>query len=318
MDTHPPIEGLFIGQAAIHRLLAKGGEADQSASSHWRDRLKDYRVHGSKPIGYHGFGEQITHLKLHRRVGHFLMQAPYRRMGRAFDVFDHFYWIGKKVAYGQGRIFDYDMLRQVLTATCNGEHFSKMTPGSLFCVIGDGFGSLSSVLLDGVEGSRVVLVNLTQVLAVDLINVQKVLPGVTVALVETPQAAAQALADETIRLIAVRADQQELLRELPLGFVFNTVSMGEMNPRVVVNYFTTMRASRGDVTFFYCSNRIEKILPDGVVTRFVDYPWEDLDEIVFDELTPWHQAFYTYFPPKYHPFDGPIKHRLVKMAKYRK
>lgn len=316
MDSTSSVDGLYLGDDAIRHLLKTGGELDTSASSHWRDRLKNYHVNGNRPVGYSGFGERITQVKLHRRIGHFIMQMPYRKHGSKFTAFNHFYCVGKQVAQGQGRIFDYDMLRQVLTATCNAEHFAKMMPGTFFGVIGDGYGSLSSVLLAGVPGSRLALANLTQVLLVDLITVQQVFPELKFALVETPEAVAHALADESIRLIAVRADQQKLMRHLPLGYVFNTVSMGEMNPNVVADYFATMRASFGDVTIFYCSNRVEKHLPDGTVTRIADYPWEDGDQVLLDELTPWHQASYSYFPPKYLPFDGPIRHRIVKMAKH--
>ena len=91
--------------------------------------------------------------------------------------------------------------------------------------------------------------------------------------------------------------------------------MGEMNPPVVAAYFDDMRAiaHERDV-LFYCCNRQEKKLPDGVVTRFADYPWRAEDQIMVDELCPWTQFYYSILPPFYRPYDGPFMHRLLTLS----
>jgi hypothetical protein len=304
-----------MGEQAIEHLLKKSAVIDQGASSHWLDRLSDYHVEDGKPVGYRGFGDQIQELKLHRKIGHYIMQWPYRRMAKDLKDFPYFLELGKKVAKGQHRIFDYDMLRQVLTISCNSEYFKLAADDSYFCVIGDGFGSLSSLLLKGVPNSKIILVNLTPVLAVDFVNIQNVLPDVKIAVAENEEELEEAIAEPSIRLIGITADNAQLMKKAKLGFVFNTVSMGEMNPEIVAEYFEILRSNAAEETYFYCSNRIEKELPDGTVTRFDSYPWEQEDEILFSGLTPWHQKYYTYFPPQYLPMDGPIKHCLAKMAK---
>jgi hypothetical protein len=85
-----------------------------------------------------------------------------------------------------------------------------------------------------------------------------------------------------------------------------------MDPPIIEAYFRDLRAiSKRRELFFYSCNREEKILPDGTVTRFSEYPWHAKDQIIVDALCPWHQETYSYKPPFYWPYDGPIKHRLA-------
>lgn len=91
--------------------------------------------------------------------------------------------------------------------------------------------------------------------------------------------------------------------------------MQEMNPDPIAGYFDDMReVAKHQDSFFYCCNRIEKTFPDGTTVRFKEYPWSDSDQVIVDELCPWHQEFYSIKPPFYHPYDGPIQHRLIKIS----
>lgn len=116
-------------------------------------------------------------------------------------------------------------------------------------------------------------------------------------------------------MIAIQAVHHQLLRQVSLDLVINIASMQEMDPPVIAEYFDDFRAvSVKRPLYFYCCNREGKKLPDGTTVRFVDYPWSISDHILVDELCPWHQKYYTVVPPFYRPFDGPIRHRLVRMS----
>jgi hypothetical protein len=92
--------------------------------------------------------------------------------------------------------------------------------------------------------------------------------------------------------------------------------MQEMTIESVSDYFTCMRsAAQGMGPYFYCCNRVEKLLPDGALIRFDEYPWSKADEVLVDELCPWHQRYYALRPPFYRPFDGPVQHRLARLAR---
>ena len=116
------------------------------------------------------------------------------------------------------------------------------------------------------------------------------------------------------QVIAIQAEDHELLRLCPVGLTLNIASMQEMNPPIIKAYFDDMRAiASNQQLIFYCCNREEKILPDGTVTKFNEYPWRANDQILIDELCPWHQRYYSFIPPFYRPFDGSIRHRLVTL-----
>jgi len=91
--------------------------------------------------------------------------------------------------------------------------------------------------------------------------------------------------------------------------------MQEMDLHIIDRYFQDMRSIKTKKLIFYCCNRIEKKLPDGTITKFKEYPWIAEDEIIRDELCPWHQEFYSFRPPFFRRYDGPIQHKLVNLAK---
>ena len=91
--------------------------------------------------------------------------------------------------------------------------------------------------------------------------------------------------------------------------------MQEMNLKIVNDYLLSIRQSKKSSLFFYCCNRVKKTLPDGEVVNFSEYGWLEKDEVLFDELCPWHKKYYKARPPFYFSYDGPIKHKLVKFIK---
>jgi hypothetical protein len=60
-------------------------------------------------------------------------------------------------------------------------------------------------------------------------------------------------------------------------------------------------------------NRQEKRLPDGTMSVFKKYPWLLGDELLVDELCPWHEFYYSTRPPFFRRYDGPNMHRFVKL-----
>ena len=107
------------------------------------------------------------------------------------------------------------------------------------------------------------------------------------------------------------AEHFEWMQNLPISLFINVASMGEMDMPVINRYFEYMRTSTV-ASNFYCCNREEKTLPDGSVICFDAYPWGS-ENIVLDELCPWYQKAPSSRPPFWRPFDGPFRHRLVKL-----
>ena len=71
-----------------------------------------------------------------------------------------------------------------------------------------------------------------------------------------------------IRAVAIEADDASVICHAPIGLAINIVSMQEMNPPVISNYFDLLRKAPGSSTVFYCCNRIDKTLPDETRVRF--------------------------------------------------
>jgi hypothetical protein len=192
-------------------------------------------------------------------------------------------------------------------------------------VIGDGFGSMTSLLLASRSAGRVILINLTKTLMVDLWFLKLWMGDqvfdASVDLVTNPEEFSTALGKPTGegfgRVIAIRAMDHQLLRECSANFAINIASMQEMDTPVIAAYFDDLRSIAGNQELmFYCCNREEKSLPDGTITRFSQYPWAAADKIIADELCPWHQQFYSFKPPFFRPYDGPIRHRLAVMTNH--
>lgn len=113
-------------------------------------------------------------------------------------------------------------------------------------------------------------------------------------------------------IIAIQAENHELIQHFNIDLVLNIVSMGEMHPSFVSEYFRDIRRlyKTDKNLYFYCCKRLEKTMPDGSVTKFLEYPWEKEDQIIVDELCPWHKEYYSFTPPFYKKFDGPIQHQI--------
>ena len=192
------------------------------------------------------------------------------------------------------------------------------------CVIGDGYASMAALLLAYRAAGRVILVNLTKTLLVDLWYLRLWMGSEAfesqVNLVTDIAGVHRSLASATApgpgqRVVAIQAVHHALMRKYPVDIAVNIASMQEMDPPVIAAYFDDLRAIAARRTlFFYCCNREEKALPDGTVTRFAEYPWKEGDRHIVDGPCPWHQFYYALMPPFYRPYDGPIRHRLVELA----
>mgnify|MGYP000169460396 CR=1 FL=1 len=222
--------------------------------------------------------------------------------------------ICRRIAYDQGRVYDLDMLRQALTLTWLKQRLADLfSTESVVVVIGDGFGTFSSLTLGAFPNTRVIAVNLVKTLLVDVVYALKALPNVGVTLVTNADGMHEALDDPSTRLIADRASDCELLTETRAKLAVNIASMQEMNSSTIAEYFRILRSIPGPLAF-YCCNREAKVLPDGTIIRFEDYPWSADDIIADDELCPWNQDYYSIRPPFIFPLDGPVRHRLVTLA----
>ena len=294
----------------------KEAEAQETArSSYWEHEIQNVRVTAEGRLqGRNVLGSVSTKTGMFYSAAHWVLQAPFRRMGRGFKDFPECQRLGRLVARRQGRQFTHDMIRQTLSLAVIRHHADIKSEGPSNLVIGDGYGVLTSLVMLASPLRKAIAVNLTRPLLLDLIYISKAVPDVRLALVTGPEGMAQALEHPEIRLIAVQADNAQVLENAPIGLAINVHSMQEMDPPVIASYFRILRANQAERTLFYCCNKVMKKFKDGPEIRFDGYPWHADDEILVDGISPWSQLFYSKTPPFWHRGgvgDWATRHRLA-------
>lgn len=305
----------YRGSDAVKYLSGHLSADDNVSSAHWRYYHSDFGFDSQGNLrGIKGFGGSARPYTGVRRILHHLFQRKYRRMARTYDNFDSLDKLASLITHKQQRAYDLDVLRQALTLAMISSHL-PYGKGTCAIVIGDGFASLSTLMLASKIFTKVILINLTKTLLVDLVYFSKWAESenASFSLVTDKEGLKRELNSDS-NLIALQASHHKLLSFVPAEVVVNIASMQEMRKESIREYFSAIRKIANDrEVLFYCCNREQKVLPDGTITRFSDYPWLSNDQILFDSLCPWHQQYYTIIPPRYLPYDGPIRHRLINL-----
>jgi len=302
----------YNGIDAINILSKKIYKIDPAESSHWKKFHEKFKYTDGVLSGIQGFGgSQPPKTGIKKKI-HNLFQKRYRKIGNQYSNFNSIDLNAIKVTEKQERAYDLDVLRQTLTASMLSSYDNVLGNEKKVLIIGDGFGSLSSILLASNLSNQIILVNLTKTLLVDLIYLKKWMGETkfdnSVVLVDSEKDLKSIQSSKSI--VAIEASKHKIIRNFKIDTAINIASMQEMNPSMVENYFKDFSYMAKEKLYFYCCNREEKILPDGTISRFEDYPWNKGDSIILDELCPWHQHYYTILPPMYKKYDGLIRHQL--------
>lgn len=317
---------MLENREAILEVARLSDVTDDGTSSHWR---AENQIVGDHPLkqdpfnftyGAEGFGSIgpigaiSTKTGFMHRAAHATLQIPIRRIGRHFKTFADIDRAAANIAKTQGRVYDKDLLRHALTLALLRDQLDMESETDPIVIIGDGFANMASLVLATLPQSRVILVNLTKTLLVDLAFSYRAFPDAGIAFVKNAAEMDEAMSRHDIRVIGLSADSAALLAGAPVALGINILSMMEMDPPVIKKYFEVLRQCPRAATAFYCCNRIEKQLPDGTVTRFFEYPWDSKDKIIIDEPSPWDKYGYRKRPPFYYR-NHPVQHRLVSLKK---
>jgi hypothetical protein len=304
------------GSTAINYLAKKQDLDDSAASSHWQEYHQDFSFGEQGFLGLRGFGGYGS-----RKLGflHSIMQLRFREMGGNFDSYESFFHSAQKICRSQQRVLDLDVLRNVLSLAL----LSQKAPQAFgidktVCVIGDGFGIATALLVESERVKQVVLVNLTKTLTVDLHYLRSYMgdkfEDEVVLLCADELGSDEFAVCRDAKVVAIEAASCDLLSRTSIDLFINIASMQEMNPSTISHYFDLIRENASKKpTLFYCANREHKVLPDGTDVIFDDYPWDSADKIILEGLVPWHQQYYRFVPPSFRTYDGPVKHRLLEM-----
>ncbi len=290
-------------------------------SSHWRHigKQKVETRNGCWLAQGYGFGDFVSP-NAWRRVKFLPTKILLYYIVKKFRCPSYLNEAGRLVANKSARLYDYDCVRQVLSLheilkqlgveIFEGKRYPLSSQGvKVACVIGDGYGYFSTLLQVIDPEIKVITVNLGRTLFFDVLNSQKCLPDKIPILLKEGNSRYELLAKHTLAFC--EAENYHLLEGMPIDLYINIASMQEMDLPVICKYFDYITSSSSNPVYFYCCNRLEKILPDGAVTRFMEYPWKN-SIVLLDELCPWYQRYPSSKPPFWMDFDGSIQHRFVK------
>lgn len=305
----------------LRHLKEKMTGDDGGASSHWRHYHQLFDIDEQLNVnttGMLGFGDGKKPYSMLTRPIHYLLQRKFRKMIPDNATFRQIYEIAKNNTKRNNSRFSIDVVRQVLTLA-NLKTKGLIEKDHVAIVIGDGFGCLSSLLIQSGIAKKVILINLTKTLFVDvrhMIDLPEFKHDKAVTFVENKADAKKAMKDDAVKIITLEATSSDLLNVFVADLAFNIASMQEMDMEYIEKYFTEMRkiAKKMDI-HFYCCNREQKYLPDGTSIVLDAYPWASDDTVYFSEMCPWHQEFYRITPPFYFNYDGPVRHSFTKLSK---
>jgi putative sugar O-methyltransferase len=309
---------IYLNTSAIDYLYSKFYLEDLNASSHWKQMHASLKLNeGKKLSGMRGFGNFSHRYNFLKHLGHIVLRQRLMKIGKKFKFFKEIFNQAKKICNRQARVIDQDMLRQIITVAylfdkLKSSYFES-TKGNIL-VIGDGWGSLTSLLL-AFTSFRIVLINLNKTLLVDLLYIQKAFPDLNYCYVEDSNSLEIAMSDKSVRLITLTAENYQLLKNIPINLAINIASMQEMTYKSIYGYFDVLRASPSRMTYLYCCNRHSKRLPDGSLINFDNYGWLNSDENLEFSECPWHKEYYKFLPPFYKKFDGVLMHKLCRLTK---
>lgn len=285
-------------------------EYSNVTSSHWRVIGGHHVVPKGeelllKGVGFGGFSEDIVINKIKYSYYNLLISSMKRKM----RCNDKLWKLGKEVAKKQGRLFDFDCAKQVLAIDyllkrLDVENFSSADINRV-CVIGDGYGYMTSLMYEFEPSLEVTCVNLGRSLIFD-VYYSTLSSDCRVGVID------EGGVNNNNNINFIPAENYSIIQKIKQQDLFiNIASMQEMDLPIVNNYLRFMRDERHNSPLFYCCNRISKRLPDGGVICFDDYGWRADDTIIFDELCEWYQRYPKTVPFGWRDFDGPIRHKLV-------
>lgn len=302
------------GNDVFNGLINDLKKNESVSSSHWNHYHRDFSFIDGRLSGVKGFGHNNRYYGNFSNWIHYVFQSKYRKMSSGSPFFKQLNKRALALTKKQKRTYSLDVLRQSLTLDLIHQKIDFSAVKSTV-IIGDGFGTMTSLLLDSQLVDKIYLINLRKTLIVDLLYLKKILGeekfNNDVALIRTAKESKEI--DHTTKVIAIEAENYSILKHIQKELVINIASFQEMDMEVVDRYFEYIYNQQSSPFYFYLCNRENKYLPDGSLISFGKYKFDDKDTVILDELCPWHQDFYSLKPPFFRTYDGPIRHQLRKI-----
>ncbi len=276
-----------------------------SSSSHWdyysEYFLVDYIDENTLNLRGEGFGDFEVNSVVNR-LKNIPSSIYLKKLKRSLDP--RLLLAAKKVSQASGRLLSFDCIKQALSIQ-EMIRLGVSFENKKVCIIGDGYGFMGMFLKTIFPSIKIVSINLGKTLFFDYLYTATLNLNYTTSLADSKR-------ETDFKFICAENYEDSNIKDIDI--FINIASMQEMDISTVQSYMKWIRSQLTEAVYFYCCNRISKTLPDGSEIKFDEYGWKDKDSILLDDLCHWYQKFPINRPPFTQEFDGPIKHRLVKIS----
>jgi putative sugar O-methyltransferase len=296
-------------------LKKKLNSTDISESEYWSSIYKDLKKnnYNFEKIHYGGLGGTKKN-NLLSKLYHKFFQIPFRILAKKFKNFYYYDNITKKYSKDMNLVYDCNLLRQAITLSFIDDKIGNFND---ICIIGDGLGSLTSIIGRAKFSSNIYLVNLSKTLYFDYIFLKKSFKNseYKIYLIKNKKDIEIINNNNSKKIILIEAINKQLINLFNIDLFINIVSMQEMDLIEVQSYFKIIRNKKkySNDRYFYCCNRLSKVLPDNSIIKFEDYPWLDNDIILHYSECEWMKRYYAKKFPFYLKYEGKIIHKLIKI-----
>jgi hypothetical protein len=279
-------------------------------SSHW-DHYSNFQsvTISEDEIGLHGFGfgdyENFRNLSFFRKIINFpmslgsnvvLVQTPLNIRSAV-----------RCVAISTSRSINPDLARLAKSLQMISLVVPDFSSKKRIAIIGDGFGTLGSLLATINPEATIVQINLGRQLLFDYCFMITSNPTrkhkILKSLSEIDEGSVNYLPAESLSILDAEID-----------VFISSESFQEMDMKVIGLYFELMRVQTSQ-TYFYCANRISKKLPDGKIIEMEKYGWSINDINLSINSHWWLNWGIKRRPPFFFKMDGRIEERITVISK---
>lgn len=270
---------------ALYSQVEKDPLPQAYTSSHWRQfgqQTQVQKIGDRLDLRGVGFGDLYSD-KWHHRVMHAACRFSYRPVSQRVSHFSKTWKMAKQIAREAGFGKTYDLWRYAMVLGVLADHWvaNDLKPKT-FTLIGDGYGVLGALIHRWIPDARLYYIDLPKILIFQVSTQEKLHPQKSKTLL------APGISPQQINFVT--PEHIQCVSE-EIDCAINMASMAEMDPKVTAGYFRFLRERSSPDSLFYCINRRLKVLPDGEVADFLQYPWSSKDTVYLDGPCP----FYTHF-----------------------
>lgn len=298
----------------INHLLEAVRDSPAHQSSYWKPYLERFDYSDEEGLrGITGFGNRSSEGLLKNLLHAFGLSVMRARNHRGPDALVE--QRVRETCRAQHRSYDFDAWRHANTF----ELLLEKLPGAgssiqVGCVLGDGQSNIAANFFKFFPSAKILIdLNFPEVLLSEYLLMRDSVPC-EFAVLDAETDVGQLVSRPEKTILLCTPQNAELVAGMSVDLFVNIASMQEMTQESIDRYLRMMRAGSGQ-RFFYCANRILKILPGGERIEFDKFGWKAADRTLLSKSpVPWHQEFYQFGWPFLRKFDGEHVHAIFQLS----